>query len=81
MLIHTYTQKKEPHEEGTEWYVAGFKAFNENRKEITKWCYATFGPPGLNHNTRQIRWKDSINWGEAIFSRKEDLEWFVLRWS
>ena len=81
MFIHTYTQKKLPHEEGIEWYVASFKTPGENRKEITKWCYNTFGAPGVNHNTHQTRWKDSINWGEAIFSRKEDLEWFVLRWS
>jgi hypothetical protein len=87
MFIHTYTSP--PYELIPEndyacdiKYYAAFKAnTKEIRAEITRWCYKTYGNPGFNTNTQQIRWSDGIKWGEVIFSRKEDLEWFLLRWS
>ncbi len=82
MFIHTYAQ---PHDwrgdPDTTWLVAAFETPRQNRPEITKWCYQTFGPPGMNHLTHQIRWKDSIQYGEVYFSNQEDLTMFVLRWS
>jgi len=80
MHIHTYTHKKDWRNE-TPWLVAAFMTPKENRKEITRWCYKTFGTPGMNHLTRQIRWKDSIQFGEVYFMHEKDLEWFLLRWS
>ena len=82
MFIHTYDLIKDVlySSEGS-WYIAAFETPRQNRPEITKWCYKTFGAPGMNHLTKQIRWKDGILYGEIYFSRKEDLEWFVLRWS
>lgn len=81
MFVHTYTQSKDWRDYSTSWKVAAFMTPKENRKEITKWCYKTFGAPGMNHLTKQIRWKDSIQYGEVYFSNQKDLEWFVLRWS
>jgi hypothetical protein len=82
MNIHTYDFLKDMlySSEGS-WYVAAFMTPKENRKEITKWCYKTYGAPGMNHLTKQIRWKDSIQYGEVYFSHQKDLEWFILRWS
>lgn len=80
MFIHTYEQMKD-WRDATPWLVAAFMTSKENRKEITKWCYKTFGTPGMNHLTKQIRWKDSIQYGEIYFIDQKDLEWFVLRWT
>lgn len=65
---------------GDVWHVAHFKAKHEQRREITRWCYQTYGEPGFSHLTHDTRWKDSIQFGSIYFSRPEDLEWFVLRW-
>jgi hypothetical protein len=81
MFIHTYETTKDFLTDKPRKYVAAFESKRENRAEITQWCYKAFGPPGFNHLTFETRWKDSINWGEVYFSRKEDLEWFVLKWS
>ena len=81
MFIHTYDLKRD--EDGTgegPWHVAAF-TLPKNYPEIQKWCHVTFGSPGFNHLTYQTRWKDEIFYGEVYFSRKKDLEWFVLRWS
>jgi hypothetical protein len=80
MFIHTYTQQKDWRDTSTSWKVAAFLVSKEHRREITRWCYKTFGAPGMNHLTKQIRWKDSIQYGEVYFSNQKDLEWFVLRW-
>ncbi len=84
MFIHTYDLKRD--EDGTgggPWHVAAFtlRKNPENYNQIIEWCYKIFGPPGFNALTYQTRWKDEIFYGEVLFSRKEDLEWFVLRWS
>lgn len=79
MFIHTYTRPKDPIL-GGEWYIAAWQTSKENRSDIQRWCYRTYGIPGYRVNTDDIRWKDGIQYGEAIFSKKEDLEWFVLRW-
>lgn len=80
MFIHTYQQIKD-WRDATPWHVAAFMTPKEYRPEMTRWCYKTFGPPGMNHLTKQIRWKDGIQYGEVYFNRKEDLEWFLLRWA
>ena len=82
MFIHTYTQKNYDSlvPEIEKWYVAAFTT-PKNYYEIAEWCHNTFGQPGFNHLTHQTRWADEIYYGEAYFSRQEDLEWFVLRWS
>ncbi len=81
MFIHTYTQPRDWRDPDINWLVAAFKTPKENRKEITRWCYKTFGPPGMNHLTKQVRWKDSIQYGEVYFSNQEDQLMFVLKWS
>lgn len=81
MFIHAYETTSDFLTDKPCKYVAAFKSNKENRSEITRWCYEAFGPPGWQPNIYQTRWKDSIQWGELYFSRKEDLEWFVLRWS
>ncbi len=80
MFIHTYEQQPDWRIK-TAWLVAAFMTPKENRKEITKWCYKTYGAPGMNTFTKQTRWKDSIQYGEVYFRDEKDLEWFVLRWS
>ena len=82
MFIHTYTHKNYDSlaPEIERWHVAAF-TLPKDYYEIYDWCYHTFGPSGFNHLTHQTRWADEIRHGEAYFSRKEDLEWFVLRWS
>ena len=82
MFIHTYDLIKDVDANSViNWHVAAFETPRQNRKEITKWCYQTYGTPGMNPHTTQIRWKDSIQYGEVYFSSKEDLMMFVLRWS
>jgi len=83
MFIHTYMSSNDVLIEEPHWYIAAFKQptkINEG-EEIKQWCYQTFGPPGHNYLTFQTRWKDNIRHGEVSFSRREDLEWFLLRWS
>ncbi len=80
MFIHTYEQVKD-WRGATLWLVAAFMTPKENRAEITRWCYKTYGAPGMNTLTKQTRWKDSIQYGEVYFISKEDLMMFVLRWS
>ena len=79
MFIHTYQQLKE-WSDAPSWHVASFMTPKEKRKEITRWCYKTFGSPGMNHLTKQIRWKDSIQYGEVYFKHEKDLILFSLRW-
>ena len=83
MFIHTYVMYRPYNEHAMPWHVA---ELNRNELKdgvlysIRKWCYQTYGDPGFKHNTHEIRWKDSIHKGEILFNRKEDLEWFLLRW-
>ena len=79
--LQAYKNWKDNTVYGNTWHVAAFKAKREQRPEITRWCYKTYGEPGYNYNTHELRWKDSIQYGEIYFSRLEDLEWFVLRWA
>lgn len=82
MFIHTYeTQRKDPKWSDYGWYVAAFETPRENRSEITRWCYKTFGSAGKPKGATETRWKDSIRFGEIYFAQKEDLAMFVLRWS
>lgn len=80
MYIHTYTQPRDWRDPDVNWLVAAFTAPKETRPEITRWCYKTFGPPGMNHLTRQVRWKDSIQYGEVYFKDAGDLTLFTLKW-
>lgn len=82
MLIHTYrTQDTNADWADYGWHVAAFNSPKENRAEITRWCYRTFGPAGRPNGATETRWKDSIRFGEIYFSREEDLLIFTLRWS
>jgi hypothetical protein len=80
MFIHTYQQGKD-WRDATPWHVAAFTTPKEYRSEITRWCYQTFGSPGMNHLTKQIRWKDSVHYGEVYFKHEKDLTLFILKWS
>ena len=82
MFIHTYETNSDFLTDSPCKYVAAFKQLTKVDAvvEMKKWCWETFGEPGHNHLTFQTRWKDSIEYGEVFFNRKEDLEWFVLRW-
>lgn len=81
MFIHTYDLKKDEDGVGEgPWHVAAFTC-PRHYHVIQEWCHRTFGPDRVDHNTHQLRWKDQIYYGEVYFSRKEDLTWFVLRWS
>lgn len=81
MFIHTYeTQRQDPKWSDYGWYVAAFKTSIEQQKEITRWCYRTFGPAGRPKGATETRWKNSIRFGEIHFKNQKDLAWFVLRW-
>jgi hypothetical protein len=82
MFIHTYqTQRINPNWSDYGWHVAAFMTPKENRAEITRWCYRTFGPAGRPCGATETRWKDSIRFGEVYFKNSVDLAWFVLRWA
>lgn len=81
MFIHTYTQKNNMRGFHENWHVAAFTLQKDMLGPMTKWCYETFGNSGYHPLTDEYRWSDDIRYGEVQFSRKEDLEWFVLRWS
>ena len=81
MLIYTHEITNDMQGFGRKWHVASFSAKKEDRPEIARWCYQAFGVPGYLPMIDDIRWKDGINYGEIIFSRKQDLEWFILRWT
>jgi len=76
MFIHTYD---EYWDQGHA--VAAFSTSKDAVAEIRKWCYNVYGPPGYNHLTAQIRWKDYIDHGEVLFDKREDLSLFLLKWS
>lgn len=82
MFIHTYqTQTKDPRWSDYSWHAAAFESPRQNRAEITRWCYRTFGPAGRPPGATGTRWKDSIRFGEIYFRDHKDLIMFVLRWS
>lgn len=84
MFIHTYEVPVDVvNFKGEVWYVAAFKQITKVDAvvEMKKWCWKAFGKPGHNDLTYETRWKDGVAYGEIYFSRKQDLEWFVLRWS
>ena len=82
MFIHTYeTQNTNANWSDYGWYVAAFESPMENSREITRWCYRTFGPAGKPKGAVETRWKDSIRFGEIYFRDHKDLVMFVLRWS
>jgi hypothetical protein len=81
MQINTYETYKNNRPYSEKWYVAAFKVHRvQQQLEITQWCYKTYGESGYNYNTHDLRWRDNIHEGEINFSRKSDLEWFLLRW-
>lgn len=83
MFIYTYIQQKHYRGFPENWHVAVFKmpARTSIIDDIRSWCYNAFGRPGYFPLTDEFRWNDDIFYGEVQFSRKEDLEWFLLRWS
>ena len=83
MFIHTYEHTDNVLDFDRVWHVAAFKQPTKWREveEMENWCYKTFGPTEFNHLTYEQRWKNDIRFGEVSFKRKQDLEWFVLKWS
>ena len=83
MYIHAYEIPVDVLDSDNEvWYVAAFKQLTkvDDVVAMKQWCWKIFGEPEFNHLTCQTRWKDDIVYGAVYFSRKQDLEWFVLRW-
>lgn len=63
-------------------FTAAFPRPNENQsQEIRRWCYNTYGVPGIRVDTDEMRWRDGILYGEIVFQREEDLSMFLLKWS
>ena len=63
-------------------YMASFnKQLPHKTAEIRRWCFETFGPPGMLVNTVEIRWLDDVKYGEIVFQHEADLMMFLLRWS
>jgi hypothetical protein len=61
-------------------YMAAFKGQSAERTtEIRKWCYQTFGTPGIRVDTDEIIWQDGVQNGEIVFDREENLMLFVLK--
>lgn len=81
MFIHTYETTSDFLTDKPCKYVAAFTLQKGMLESMTEWCHVTFGPEGYQPLTHETRWKNDIFYGEVFFSRKEDLEWFVLRWS
>ena len=80
MYIHHYFEEW-PTEECGGYYVAAFRTPTyENANDIRVWCWETFGQQGFKPDTHEVRWKDGITFGEIRFSRKQDIEWFLLKW-
>ena len=80
MQIHHYPIPD--HVEGRQRYMAAFRRQDPKKiKEIRQWCYNTYGDPGHQVNTAEIRWIDDVGAGEVVFRREEDLLLFVLKWS
>lgn len=48
-------------------------------KELLSWCTQTFGESALNNTDDEARW--IIQWNGIRFKRKEDVTWFMIRWS
>jgi len=80
MFVHTYDLKADLDDTGEgPWNVVAFN-LPKNYNEIQKWWHTVFGSPSFNHFIHQTRWEDDIIYGKVYFSRKEDLEWFMLKW-
>ena len=61
-------------------YMAAFKKQDPKKiLEIRKWCYQTFGTPGIRVDTDTIVWQDDVQNGEIVFDREENLMLFVLK--
>ena len=85
MVIHTYEEemKYQIATLGQTWWVAAFDIPRQVDKivEIQQWCCEAFGQPGYHPLTDQMRWQEAVRYGEVRFNNKQDLEWFVLKWS
>lgn len=61
------------------------KLTDKDLHDLSWWCYNSFGP-GLGEfrmdNSKTVfRWINDIKWGELRFSKEEDLNWFLLKWT
>lgn len=53
-----------------------------NLNAVRKWCYETYGSPGLRPESMYTRWRDfSLQIGRVYFAREEDVSLFLLKWS
>lgn len=76
MFIYTYKSFRVPLRPSG-FDVAAFPTPDDDqRREISAWCYQMFGEPGAGE-----RWVDGIRYGEILFSNKSDLTLFILKWS
>lgn len=86
MFIRTYEEEMRYQVTtlGKTWWVAIFMLLPhqvDKVVEIQEWCYEAFGQPGYHPLTGQMRWEEAVRYGEVRFMNKQDLEWFVMRWS
>jgi hypothetical protein len=81
MIVHSHQSAMNYRGHNEVWHVAEFLSKKTNRPDIARWCYRSFGPAGYQAMTDEIRWQDSIQYGKIVFSREQDLAWFLLRWS
>lgn len=80
MLVHHYFEHVDYLEKG--FHVAAFPEQHPSvDMEIKRWCWQMFGQEGYMVNSNEIRWKDSIEYGEIRFQREEDLSLFLLKWA
>ncbi len=82
MFIHVYPFIH-PADPYTQRFMAAFAASKQHpsdQHKIRQWCYETFGGAGYCADTNEIRWHDSIHFGEIEFNREEDLSLFLLKW-
>lgn len=55
---------------------------NLDLNAVRKWCYETYGTPGLRPESMYTRWHDMIlNIGRIYFAREEDVSLFLLKWT
>lgn len=55
---------------------------NLDLNAVRKWCYETYGSPGLRPESMYTRWRDfSIQVGRIYFAHEEDVSLFLLKWT
>lgn len=89
MKIVTYQIEDTSHIFTKTWNVADCSDIEEKFSDVINWCMKQYGTYGYIINQDYTRWKVDIStsavsekwWGKFLFTEKQDLEWFVLKWS